>query len=239
LASLPFIWVLKMKPFIVFIVLVFSTAGPPAGSAQDASEGGVWGRPVNADDTCQIAVSGGQVKISIARGPRDLSAELNVTDAPRVMREVTGDFIIQVRVAPDFRLRGQSTITGRPVFCSAGLLLWSSETDYVRLERAMYVQPQKPVVDYMSFDRRKAGKWIVNRDRPPVNRSAESWHLRLERLGDSVTGAISEDGEQWSSSQTIQIPDFPNKLLVGVAVCSTSKAPIAATFDSLEFQSLE
>ena len=224
---------------VELLILVLSITGLRAAAAQETVAVSAWGQPINADDTCQIRVTDEQVEISIAKGPRDLSAELNVTDAPRVMREVNGDFTVQVRVIPDFRLRGQSTITGRPVFCSAGLLLWSSKTDYVRLERAMYVQPQKPVVDYMSFDRRKAGKWIVNRNRPPVHRSAESWYLRLKRRGDTVTGAISEDGQQWSPPQSIPIPDFPNKLLVGVAVCSTSKAPIKATFDSLEFQALD
>ncbi len=198
-----------------------------------------WGEPSRMNDGCRVEMTGDHVTISIERGPRDLSAELNVTDAPRVMREVTGDFVIQVRVSPDFRLRGQSLIEGRPVFCSAGLLLWKSDKDYVRLERAMYVQPEKPVVDYMSFDRRKAGQWVINRNRPSVNRTAGSWHLRLQRRDGVVSGSISEDGHDWGSPQTIEIPDFPTKVLVGVAVCSTSKAPISATFDSLEFRPLD
>ena len=228
-----------MKHVVRLLVLVLSTTGARALLAQEESIDSTWGKPLNADDNCQIQVTPEQVKISIAQGPRDLSAELNMTNAPRVMHEVTGDFTIQVRVVPDFRLKGQSTITGRPVFCSAGLLLWSSEKDYVRLERAMYVQPQQPVKDYMSFDRRKAGRWVVNRNRPPVNRSAKSWQLRLERRGDIVTGAIRGDGEEWSPPQELQIADFPEKVLIGVAVCSTSKAPIEATFDSLKFEVLE
>ena len=222
----------------VFAILATSVPHLPVGIAEESIGESKWGQTVNADDQCQIRLNADQVKVSISRGPRDLSAELNITDAPRVLREVTGDFVIQVRVLPDFRLRGQSMIDGRPVFCSAGLLLWNSDTDYVRLERAMYVQPQKPVVDYMSFDRRKAGKWVVNRNRPSVKRSVKSWYLRLERRGDVVSGSISENGDDWSSPQTIEIPDFAEKLLVGVAVCSTSKAPIEATFDSLVFRAL-
>ena len=71
-----------------------------------------------------------------------------------------------------------------------------------------------------------------------MKRSVKSWYLRLERRGDVVSGSISENGDDWSSPQTIEIPDFAEKLLVGVAVCSTSKAPIEATFDSLVFRAL-
>ena len=66
-----------------------------------------------------------------------------------------------------------------------------------------------------------------------MSRSGSSWYLRLERRGDVVTGAISEDGTEWGDPQTIDISDFPKQLALGVAVCSTSKAPVEATFDSL------
>ena len=226
-----------LKPVLRTFGLIIVFLGLPPCAAQKPAVKSDWGEPVNSGEDCRIEVQDNRVTISVLRGPRDLSAELNITNAPRVMRAVEGDFVIQVRVSPDFKLRGRATIEGRPVFCSAGLLLWKSDKDYVRLERAMYVQPRKPVVDYMSFDRRKAGKWVVNRNRPPVRRTLPSWHLRLERRGDVVSAAISEDGADWSNAQEINISDFPKKLLVGVAVCSTSKAPIGATFDSLRITS--
>ncbi len=224
---------------LTLAMLMVASYGELVSLAQQPAEDLSWGKPVSVGNGCHVEQTKDTLKLTVDKGPRDLSAELNITDAPRVMREVSGDFVIQVRVTPDFRLRGQSLIGGRPVFCSAGLLLWKSKTDYVRLERAMYVMPQKPVVDYMSFDRRKAGQWVINRDRPAVNRAAKSWYLKLERDGDTVTGSISENGKDWRSPQRINISDFPQRLLVGVAVCSTSKAPISATFDSLTLRNID
>lgn len=71
--------------------------GAPA--PKDALAG--WGKPVDPAKDCKFEAKDGKLKIAVPGGkePHDLSAELNAPmSAPRVMREIEGDFSMEVSV---------------------------------------------------------------------------------------------------------------------------------------------
>src|SRR4029079_19269947 len=94
---------------------------------------GAWFDP---EKDCEYRSDGSGVTIKVPGSPHVNSAELKKVNAPRIVREVTGDFLAQVRI-PDRIQPGSQPLEGFPfTFQGAGLLLWQDESNYVRLERA-------------------------------------------------------------------------------------------------------
>jgi hypothetical protein len=189
-----------------------------------------WGVAVDPDGDCGFAIEDGAVVITVPGGqfPHDLGAELNNTNAPRVLREVSGDFMLEVRVDGDFNPGGKSTQPGRTGYTGAGLVAFADNKNYVRIERATLQGSEKSVRrHYGNFEVRIDGKVqrfgqtndLPLEDNQPV-------YLRLIRRGAKMYGAVSHDGKEWKEGEPKDIgADWPDKLLVGVAAISTSVRP--------------
>ena len=57
-----------------------------------------WGRVVEPDRDCEVALQDGALRVKIPGKPHDFAAEVPSFNAPRVVREVQGDFIAEVVV---------------------------------------------------------------------------------------------------------------------------------------------
>jgi len=98
-------------------------------------------------------------------------------NAPRLLREASGNFIIETRVS-----------SGSEGKKSGGLLIWHDESNYIRFETPDFWR------DTVYYGAAKSGKFI----HPGVHPfDAEEVWLRLERKGDRFTGYVSADGENW------------------------------------------
>jgi hypothetical protein len=82
-----------------------------------------WGYPVNPDSDCKIRRSNYALTIEMPGGDHDFDPLRKRLNAPRLLRDMEGDFEIQVRVQMDCRLPAQSTVTGHPSCVAAGFLL--------------------------------------------------------------------------------------------------------------------
>src|SRR5438105_115775 len=81
-----------------------------------------WGDLVDPDNDCPVRVDDGKVTVKIPSTAHDFAAELQRWNAPRILSEVKGDFIIDVQVSGDFKPVEASTIGTRRSYNGAGLL---------------------------------------------------------------------------------------------------------------------
>src|SRR5262249_54354515 len=126
--------------------------------------------------------------------PHDLSAEIDLVNAPRVLRDVEGDFTAQVTVHGPIRPKGASLVESRPPFNGAGLLVWQDRDNHLRLDRAAYLDANGRLVHYVNFELRKGGQ---------IASQVGKWqfqlplHLMLERRGATIHASVGYDGKTW------------------------------------------
>lgn len=220
----------------LIIVVGFLTAQRPKSVAG-------WGMLIDVDNDCTVTQEGGQLTITIPGGTHDLNKQLGGMSAPRVLREVNGDFTIQVKVSGEFNPGDEAAKRDdRDIapFCSAGLLLWQDGGNYLRLERNGWWSSQDktvacyaPLIEYYLNGQFQGPK--------PQAASANffegrSTRLKLERRGGKVTPFFSHDGQEWTAAKEITV-EFPPRIQVGVAAVNTSKKPFTVQFEQLQVTS--
>lgn len=155
-----------------------------------------WFDP-NADASYNI--SGNTIIIRAPNG-NDLWPAYNF-DAPRLTKQVTGDFNLQVRVNSQW----VNDYNG------AGLVVNVSKTSVLRFERGW--QPTKDghvIVMFGFIDGKVTGE-------KRLAFSATDLYLKLERRGNDFTGYASTNGQQWQKVGMLTL-NFPNTVSTGLAL---------------------
>ncbi|MDA1263738.1 MAG: beta/gamma crystallin-related protein [Planctomycetota bacterium] len=103
-------------------------------------------------------------------------------DAPRLIRQMTGDFAIETRLPVEAALKEHG-----------GLLVWKNEHRFLRIDKTCGAHAWGGDV---RFERHQ---WRTSEllGRGAGMRNANNLYLRLERNGDVFTGFASEDGQKW------------------------------------------
>ncbi|HEX5269710.1 MAG TPA: DUF1349 domain-containing protein [Gemmataceae bacterium] len=203
--------------------------GPPLVEAAPPAALPGWGEAFDPDGDCTVTPQGQALSISVPATAHDLSAELGQVNSPRVLQEVDGDFSVRVKVCGSLRPTGAPSIPGRVPFQSAGLLLWSDEGDYVRMERAA-LNRGGAVQSYAGFELR-ADSLMAGAQSSPLP-DQDAW-VRLERRGNQLIGSVSTDGRQWTSLRPINIT-FPGKVRVGIAVVNAAQQALTVRFEDFQ-----
>jgi hypothetical protein len=128
----------EMKLVIKLGVASLATAVLLAGCAhrESASLPTRWGTVENPSGICKVTWTNQAWHMELPGGIFDLSPYQRPDNlAPRVLQSVAGDFVAEVKVTGDFDPGTLPVMPGRAAFFGAGLLLWESPTNYVRLER--------------------------------------------------------------------------------------------------------
>ncbi|HZM06172.1 MAG TPA: hypothetical protein VFC44_24485 [Candidatus Saccharimonadales bacterium] len=197
-----------------------------------------WGRIVNPDGDCNFYLGKNSLVISVPGSghPHDLAAEIDRTNAPRVVQEVEGDFTIQVQTDGRYAPGEISTQAGRSAYNAAAIIVTLDAQNVVTLARAVLQFPGEKPGFYANFELRAGGELqrmglTGDHGLPPQG----PVFLRLERRGLDITGATSLDGSSWHILGTKHIPsNWPGKLSVGVAAISTSEAEFDPRFSGLK-----
>jgi regulation of enolase protein 1 (concanavalin A-like superfamily) len=190
-----------------------------------------WGQVFDPDGDCTVEEKGPTLNIRVPPTAHDLSAELGRVNAPRVLREVEGDFVAQVKVCGAIHPVANAAVPGRVSFQSAGLLLWENPRSYIRLERAA-LNRDGPVQTYASLEMRShAWPWAAE----PVGLLEQDTYLRLERRGDQILGSVSEDGKQWTPLQPLHA-SLPSKVRIGVAAVNAAQQPLQVRFEDFKIE---
>ena len=192
-----------------------------------------WGTIADPDKDCTIKEQKGTLAVTVPATSHDLGVEHRLLNAPRVLRKVSGDFTAQVLVSGRVEAEPPATLPDRLPFMGAGLLLWQDENNYIRLERASLVIPMGNREYYASFELRKDGKVIHFGDSTDFPLLNKDQYLRLERRGDNILAAVSEDGKKWASLNPMKV-EFPKNLQVGVAAVNTSAKVLEVQFKSFK-----
>ena len=187
-----------------------------------------WGNAVDPDGDCKFELdpSEDKVRIIVPGKTHILSAEIGHVNAPRILREIKGDFDLSVRVAGTSHPGGKATTTVYSPYHGAGLLIWQDQENYVRLEIASDIQYGK-ARPYVNFEYRKDGALAVSSG---IKNGDGSNHLRLRRRGDEIYASFGPDGVRWTSFSPLTAK-LNDRLKVGVAAINSSTKPLTAEFE--------
>jgi regulation of enolase protein 1 (concanavalin A-like superfamily) len=206
-----------------------------------------WGRCVDPLGDCEVQAVDGTLKIKIPGGEHNMSPLAKGTDAPRVMREVEGDFTAQVKVtcpiAPQTVLPGAST-----TYQAAGLLVSADGWHFLRVERNGFfrdwdqepsfgrsgrtgLSSNAPTIEYWT-DRSIVAQHVDWSGQAPPLPGDSSW-LRVERRGAALRVWLSHDGQDWSEVKTIN-STLPARVNVGVMAVNSSGDPFQAEFSNFK-----
>jgi regulation of enolase protein 1 (concanavalin A-like superfamily) len=189
-----------------------------------------WDKPVDPLGGCRFRRRGGELTVTGAGKARLLAPRKGRLTAPRLLRAVEGDFVVQVRLAATFRRAGRPP---QGATFQAGLLLTDGRA-YVRWVRHEYLALVAGLL-YGSDIRRRSEQTWCEADVP----LARPFYLRLERRGDELRAAYSQDGRKW-----LQMGVAPGgvtlrrKAKAGVFVEATVPGAFKVTFDRFKLTPL-
>jgi regulation of enolase protein 1 (concanavalin A-like superfamily) len=195
-----------------------------------------WDKPVDPVGDCLFERKGDRLTI-IVPGPGHGLDEHgdDRLNAPRLMRDVAGDFIVQVRVGGSFGPPGRD---GNHERHQAGILVLFGAN---RVSHFRGVRPSKEgLYQYLG-----GGFW--NGTRPqghsyfdPVTPLGQTVVLRLERRGQRLILKVSPNRGVWKTSACSDRADFhlPQRLKVGVFAESTAGGTLMAVFDQFKLTPL-
>jgi regulation of enolase protein 1 (concanavalin A-like superfamily) len=217
----------RAVPLLSVVAFLLVVAAHAAGEKPGAKIKG-WGEVIDPDRDCKVALDKGKLTVKVPGTAHDFAAELQRQNAPRVMGEVKGDFIAEVKVSGEFKPSEKSTIDTRRPYNGTGLLLVKDDKNYVSLHRGA-VTLDTGVRHYLNFELRKEGELAVSRYE--VELEDKDAILRLERRGDKVFALTSPDGLHWKAYDDPIEVDFPETLRLGVEVVNSSDQPFACTLE--------
>jgi len=205
---------------------------PPAAAPERLTLRG-WGAAIDPDGDCRFAVDRNRLTITVPGTDHGLGFERGQMNAPRVLQEIEGDFIVQVRVSGNFPKGAKSVVSGRRPFFGAGILLYQNDKTYVRLERAE-LNLDGTQYHYANWELRRDGEWVRAGDAQDgaIDPAAPAW-LRVERRGDRVYGYYSADGVIWTALDPIPV-NLPAKVRVGVAAGHNTSTAYSPSFEGLQ-----
>jgi hypothetical protein len=216
------------------VLAAYTLPATPAPAPEPFKSG--WNRPVDPDRDCKFVFRGGTVTIELPGSDHDLAPKRGLFNAPRILRDVKGDFLMEVRVSGSFRPSVKSSAKGEKPSVAAGLVMINDEKECIRLEYGVYRQKEeqyKSPAFRMEADRDIAFcmHWPVPWEKDVQARNEEHIYLRLDRRGRFIYQALSPDGKNWTYQARIDDPKMSAKLKIGLAAYSTSAEPFKPCFD--------
>lgn len=220
------------------------TAAPPAAApptaapavADSAAGLAAWGQKVDPLRDCQFEERGGALSIRVPGSLHDLVAFANVqnTNAPRLMRDADGDFTLEV-CARKFDVPYPKTAVSTDKenafsYVSSGLVIWQDERTFIRLQRAANGDSGRTFIHLNQFS---SGAISSNSN---VSIDNEDAYLRVERKAGQFTMSHSRDGRTWTVIPAKgPLLTIPGKVRVGVFVINATNRAVTHEFTSLRF----
>jgi formylglycine-generating enzyme required for sulfatase activity/serine/threonine protein kinase len=182
-----------------------------------------WGQIVDPLGDCRIAEVNRRLSITVPGGrTHDLNPLPTCNmNAPRVLKEVHGDFEARVMVRP---LAEEAKAKMEPDYVGAGLVLWQDEGQI--LLRHSRQLGNRPGIGTEWWTGRK----LLGTDYVPGIKNAPV-HLRLRRAGDTVHLAWSLDGQKWNECGAATDLKLSPRVRVGVSAVNGAFQEYTAEFE--------
>ena len=199
-----------------------------------------WGDVVDPAGDCQFVATGGRLAITVpgtlTAHDLDPRSDFNNLFGPRVLREVEGDFQLQVKVRP-YALPNANTTTStgkeRASYISAGLLVWLGDKTFVKCQRAANGERGEAWVHLQAYQDAKLHKvTLVPGNARNVNKD-QATYLRVERNADQLTFSTSVDAKKWALIGIVGDLELPRKLRVGVGIVNATTKDFSPEFEEL------
>jgi regulation of enolase protein 1 (concanavalin A-like superfamily) len=158
----------------------------------------------------------------------DSASKNGKVNAPRVLREVEGDFVVQVKVAYSARPDKNTTLKGHDLYQGAGVIVWQDEQNLVYLFRAGS-DVKKDL--YLSKGVYKDGAQVVV-GIGQLLPDADAW-LRLERRAGKLLASVSANGDEWTAVEMPKV-NLALKLKVGISACNACTKSFTANFSEFK-----
>ena len=194
-----------------------------------------WGELVAPGKDCKFKALENGLTLTLPASVHDLSIEIGRMNAPRVLQSVKGDFVMQVKVAGVQHPGARSAIPTRKPFCSAGLVVWQNQGNYLRLERAALLNGAENSI-YANWELRQNGRFTRagNPGEQPLT-GPETW-LRITRTGVAFDAAVSGNGQDWSKLPPMNLPGTNDELQVGILAVNDTPAPFTPEFSEFSLK---
>jgi regulation of enolase protein 1 (concanavalin A-like superfamily) len=185
-----------------------------------------WGLAIDPGKDCEFKPDGKTIAIQVPGKLHDLNPESGILNAPRVVKEIDGDFNITVKVAGEFKPGGKSTNPRGVPYNGGGIIIWSDSDNFIRLERGAMLR-MGAVRTFVTFEEREGGyRGAVHNEIFPDG----PCYVRLERKGSRIFGGISRDGKSWKVLKPIDTL-WPAKLKVGLSAINSNSEPLTVKFE--------
>jgi hypothetical protein len=215
--------------FHPLLILVLVAAAPPPKDTEADKLRRAWGETIDPEKDCTFKLDGDKLRIKIPETTHTLTPEDGSSKAPRVRREVAGDFDVRVTVvsvtAPD---------PGGPGMTAGGLVVGPSIETFVGLSRYTPAgetdEATRPTALFHHY--RTTGTGTASFGIPPADRP-KPLHVRLVREKNLVTGYTSPDGRTWDKRDSNEVA-WPDKVYVGVFTSHSTGKPVEGVFEGLQ-----
>jgi hypothetical protein len=168
-----------------------------------------WGEAFDPEKDTKFSEVKGKLAITIPAGAhRDMWAGNGKITSPRVLQEVEGNFVAQVKVLGVIRPEKDSLIpktASTSPFQAASLLIWKDDKTFIRLERCgNYNSKTKKNVSFCYLQAFQDNRRLTDKtSRKVVDVSSKADDketlLRLERRDDKFYASFSQDdGKTWT-----------------------------------------
>lgn len=170
-----------------------------------------WGQVVDPTGTCHVFRAADELAIYVPAGQYQMTTK-NM-DAPRVLRDVKGDFTAQVAVLP-FYTEGEERF-------DAGLVVWKDSDHFVRFVRGRNNEVVGRHV--LSVDVYHEGKLKTHKDIDIGDKYLLPIWLSVEKRDGRLRFTYSTDGDEWHDGPIAADEPWPGELKVGVSASNTRR----------------
>ena len=192
-----------------------------------------WDKPIDDQGGCRFDRKGKTLALTVPPGKaRYYDVRGGRRDAPCLLREVEGDFRVQVQVSGDFgpeegRHRG------------AGLLVMAGKDGWLLLRGAGRRNAREPAGHRFLGSCAGPFAGAMTECSYPVESPAKKSYLRLERRGDRLAMHVSGDGAVWTSMYEQTECKLLKGMKVGVVATAGPDGGFTAVFDQFELTPLK
>lgn len=213
---------------LVLVGLVVSRADDVALAESIAG----WGAVVDPTGDCQIRHADGKLTIKIPGSYCDLWPVKGQVNAPLVLDDVEGDFsaaVLVANVSPAERDTRIAGLAGSTSFHAGTLVIWKDGKNFVRLDRTNLDRDGRTItgvyLHVFKNGERTAEVAPLVPDKPT--------HLRIDRNGDRVMAAYSQNGGRSWQELPEQTIELPAQVKVGVAALNNTTTGNTVQFEDL------